>query len=303
MKITEISVKRPVATIVVYTFIIITSIIALFKLPIDLFPSIETPVLTVVTTYPQAAALDVEEKVTKIIENAVASVPGIDTVESRSQENISIVIARFKWGTDIDEKASDLRDALEFTKISLPEDVDKPRIIKLDPSMMPVMFISVTSDKPINDLRYIVNKKIVDEIKQVDGVAGTILRGGDEKEVTVILDPQKLAFYRLTVQQVISAIQQENVELPIGEVYEGYKKYLIRLPMKFENPLEINNLIVGNFMGKPVYLYQVVKVEDSYTDRVGETTVNGKDSLLVIIRKKSTKKYCCSMFCSKQKVR
>jgi CzcA family heavy metal efflux pump len=289
MKITEISVKRPVATIVVYTFIIITSIIALFKLPIDLFPSIETPVLTVVTTYPQAAALDVEEKVTKIIENAVASVPGIDTVESRSLENISIVIARFKWGTDIDEKASDLRDALEFTKISLPEDVDNPRIIKLDPSLAPVMYISITSDKPTKDLRYIVNKKIVDEIKQVDGVAGTILRGGDEKEVTVILDPQKLAFYRLTVQQVISAIQQENVEVPIGEVYEGYKKYLIRLPMKFENPLEINNLIVGNLMGKPVYLYQVGKVEDSYADRVGETTFNGKDSLLVIIRKKAQK--------------
>jgi len=287
MKITEISVKRPVATIVVYTFIIITSIIALFKLPIDLFPEIEMPVLTVVTTYPQATALDVEEKVTKIIENAVASVPGIDTVESRSQENVSVVIARFKWGTDIDAKASDLRDLLELTKMALPEDVDKPRIIKFDPSMMPVMFISVASDKPIKDLRYIVDKKIVDEIKKVDGVAGAVLRGGDEKEVSVILDPQKLAFYRLTVQQVISAIQQENVEVPIGEVYEGYKKYLIRLPMKFENPLEINNLIVGNFLGKPVYLYQVGKVEDSYTDRVGETTVNGKDSLLVMIRKKA----------------
>ena len=287
MKITEIAVKRPVATIVVYTFIIITSIIALFKLPIDLFPEIEMPVLTVVTTYPQAAALDVEEKVTKIIENAVASVSGIDKVESRSQENVSVVIAQFKWGTNIDEKASDLRDLLELTKMALPEDVDKPRIIKFDPSMMPVMFISVASDKPIKGLRYIVDKKIVDEIKKVDGVAGAILRGGDEKEVSVILDPQKLAFYRLTVQQVISAIQQENVEVPIGEVYEGYKKYLIRLPMKFENPLEINNLIVGNFMGKPVYLYQVGKVEDSYTDRVGETTVNGKDSLSVIIRKKA----------------
>jgi len=287
MKITEIAVKRPVATIVVYTFIVITSLIALFKLPIDIFPEMEMPVLTVVTTYPQATALDVEEKVTKIIENAVASVPGIDTVESRSQENVSVVIAKFKWGTDIDAKASDLRDLLELTKMALPEDADKPRIIKFDPSMMPVMFISVTSDKPIKDLRYIVDKKIVDEIKKVDGVAGAILRGGDQKEVSVILDPQKLAFYRLTVQQVISSIQQENVEVPIGEVYEGYKKYSIRIPMKFENILEINNLIVGNFMGKPVYLYQVGKVEDSYTDRIGETTVNGRDSLLLMIRKKA----------------
>ena len=287
MKITEIAVKRPIATVVVYIFLFIISIIAIFKLPIDLFPQIELPVLSVITTYPQATALDVEEKVTKVIENAVASVSGVDTVESRSQENLSIVIARFKWGTNIDEKASDLRDLLELTKMALPEGVDKPRIFKFDPSMMPIMFISVTSDRPIKDLRYIVDKKIVDEIKKIDGVAGAILRGGDEKEVSVILDPEKLAFYRLTVQQIISTIQQENIELPIGEIYEGYKKYLVRLPMKFEDPLEINNLIVGNFLGKPVYLYQVGKVEDAYKERLGETTVNGKDSLLIMVRKKA----------------
>jgi len=287
MKITELSVRRPIGTIIVYIFLLITSLIALFKLPIDIFPEMEIPVLTILTTYPQATALDVEEKVTKVIENAVSSVSGIDTVESRSQENVSIVIAKFKWGTNIDEKASDLRDLLELTKMTLPEDVDKPRIVKFDPSMMPIMFISVTSDKPIKDLRYIVDKKIVDEIKKVDGVAGAMVRGGDEKEVSVIIDPQKLAFYRLTVQQIISAIQQENIEVPIGDVYEGYKKYLIRVPMKFEEPSEINNLIVGNFLGKPVYLYQVGKVEDYYTERVGETTVNGKDTLLIMVRKKA----------------
>ncbi|MCS7227784.1 MAG: efflux RND transporter permease subunit, partial [Endomicrobia bacterium] len=162
MKITEISVKRPITTIVVYTFLLLTSVIALLKLPVDMFPSIELPVLVVATTYPQATALDVEEKVTKIIENVVASVAGIDTVESRSLENISVVTAQFKWGSNIDEKASDLRDFLELAKMALPEEVEKPRIIKLDPSLMPVMFISVSSKRPIKDLNYIVEKKIVD---------------------------------------------------------------------------------------------------------------------------------------------
>ncbi len=296
MKITEIAVKRPIATIIVYTFLLITSFIALFKLPIDLFPELDLPVLIVVTPYPQATALDVEEKVTKIVENAVASVPGIDTVESRSMENISVVTARFKWGSNIDEKASDLRDLLEFTKMALPDEVEKPRIIKIDPSMMPVMFLSVSASRPIKDLNYIVEKKIVDELKKVDGVAGAILRGGEEKEVSVMLDPQKLAYYRLTVQQVISAIQQENLEVPIGDVYEGYKKYSVRLSAKFSSVDEINNLIVGNFGGKPVYLYQIGKVEDSYQDKVGKVDVNGKDALMVIIRKKSQTNtvYVCS---------
>jgi len=287
MKITELCVKRPVATIVIYTFLLITSLIALFKLPIDLFPQLELPILTVITFYPRATALDVEEKVTKVIENAVASVPGIDTVESSSEENVSIVVAKFKWGTNIDEKASDLRDLLELSKTALPEDVEKPRVIKFDPSLMPIMFITVTSDKAIKDLRYIVEKKIADEIRKVDGVAGVVVRGGDEREVSIVLDPQKLSFYRLTVQQVISAIQQENIELPIGDIYEGYRKYTIRLSMKFATPAEIGNLIVGNFLGKPVYLYQVGEVEDAYVDRVGETTVNGKDALLVMVRKKA----------------
>ncbi len=296
MKITQLAVKRPVATVVVYTFLLITSIIALFKLPIDMFPQIELPVLVVTTTYPQATALDVEEKVTKILENVVSSIAGIDNVESRSLENISVVKATFKWGTNIDEKAADLRDMLELTKMVLPEEVDKPRIIKLDPSLMPVMFLSVSSERPIKDLNYIVNKRIVDEIKKVDGVAGAIVRGGEDKQVSVILDPQKLTFYRLTVQQVISSISQENIEIPVGEVYEGFKKYLVRLSAKFNSIEEIKNLIVGNFQGKPVYLYQIGKVEDSYSDKVGEVNVNGKDALLIIIRKKAQTNtvYVCS---------
>lgn len=287
MKITEISVKRPIATTVVYIFLLIVSIIAVFRLPVDIFPQMELPVLIVTTTYPQATALDVEEKVTKVIENAVASVSGIETVESRSLENISVVIATFKWGSNIDEKAADLRDLLEFTKGFLPEEVDKPRIIKLDPSMMPVMFITVSSDRSIKDLNYIVEEKIVDEIKKVDGVAAVILMGAEEKEVSVILDPQKLAFYRLTVQQIISAISQENLEIPIGDVYQGTKKYSVRLSAKFNSVNEINNLIVGTFQNKPIYLYQVAKVEDSYKEKVGEVSVNGKDALLIMVRKKA----------------
>lgn len=296
MKITEIAVRRPVATIVVYTFLLITSIIALFKLPIDMFPSMELPILVVATTYPQATALDVEEKVTKIIENVVMSVPGIDTVESRSLENISVVTAQFKWGSNIDEKAADLRDFLEFAKLALPEEVEKPRIIKIDPSLMPVMFLSVSSERPIKDLNYIVEKKIVDELKKVDGVAGVILRGAEEKQVSIILDPQKLAYYRLTIQQVISSIAQENLEVPIGDVYEGFKKYSVRLSAKFNSIDEVNNLIVGSFQGKPVYLYQVGKAEDSYSEKVGEVSINRKDALMIMMRKKAQTNtvYVCS---------
>ena len=144
MKLTEISVKRPILTSVVYIFLMILSIISLFNLPIDVFPEIELPALTVVSLYPGSSAKDVEERITKILEESALTLPGIDRVESRSQEGVSAITVMFKWGQNLDVKAQDLRDMIELSKMRLPEDIETPRIFKFDASMMPVMFFCPT---------------------------------------------------------------------------------------------------------------------------------------------------------------
>ncbi len=287
MKLTELAVKRPILTSVVYIFLMILSIISLYNLPIDVFPEIEFPALTIVSLYPGSSAKDVEERITKILEESALTLPGIDRVESRSQEGVSAITVIFKWGQNLDVKAQDLRDMIELSKTRLPDDIETPRIFKFDASMMPVMFLTVYPKDTVPNLRYIVDKNLAEEIKKVDGVGAVILRGGDEKEVTITVDPKKLAFYRISIQQLVNSISSENVEMPLGNVYDGYRKYNLRLPMRFNNVDEIKSLIVGTFAAKPVYLHQVATVEDGYKEKLGLTNADGQEAMMLVVRKRS----------------
>jgi HAE1 family hydrophobic/amphiphilic exporter-1 len=287
MKLTDIAVKRPILTSVVYIFLMILSVISLYNLPIDVFPEIELPALTVVTLYPGSSAKDVEERITKILEESALTLPGVDRVESRSQEGVSAITVTFKWGQNLDVKAQDLRDMIELSKIRLPDDIETPRVFKFDFSMMPVMFLTVYPKDTVPNLRYVVDKNLAEEIKKVDGVGAVILRGGDEQEVSITVDPKKLAFYRIPIQKLTTAITSENIEIPLGNVYDGYRKYNLRLPMRFNNIDEIKNLIIGTFAGKPVYMYQVATVEDGYKEKVGLTNSDGREAMMIAIRKRS----------------
>ena len=287
MKLPEFGVKRPVFTTMIFAGIVILGLAALIMLPIDLLPKIELPTMSVITFYRGASAEDIETKVTKIIEGEVSTTPNIKDVTSTSEENLSVVTMQFEWGTNLDEAANDVRQRLDFAGMRLPEDADKPLLFKMDVSMMPVMVFGVTARQSYTDLRDIIDNKFCDPLKRIPGVAMTTVMGGLEREIQVNLDRQRLEAYRLSVPQVTGMLAAENFSLPAGDLKIGRTDYIVRVPGEFQSVEEINEVVVGNFNGTPIYLRDVAQVKDSFKDREHRVRINRGRGLIVMVQKQS----------------
>lgn len=287
MRITEYCVKRPIFTSIIYVVLLILSFVSLYKIPVDLMPEITLPVLTVITSYPGANAQDIETKITKVIEDSVRTVPGIDVVESTSKEGVSAVMAKFKWGTSLDTASNDIRDRLEFVKSHLPEDADIPRVIKFDTSAIPILFMGANAKESYGRLNDIMEKDIADKLRSVPGVGAVYVRGGRIREIQIILDINKMNAYHVSLNQVTTKIQQENVTTPAGSVYEGKKKYSLRVPGEYTSIAELSRTLLTYNHGKPVYLSDVAAVKDDFQEPLKRVHVNKKNGGFIVIQKQS----------------
>lgn len=287
MKLPEFGVRRPVFTTMIFLGLVVLGVASLVQLPIDLLPKIELPTMTVVTIYPGASPEDIETKVTKVIEEQVSTTPSIKEVTSISEENISAVTIRFEWGTDMDEAAADVRQRLDIAERMLPEDVEKPMLIKMDPSMMPIIAFGVTAKESYPKLRHLIEKKFCDPLKRVPGVAMTLVIGGPEREIQIDVDRGRLEAYHLSISQITGILAAENLTLPAGNIKLGKLDYTIRVPGEFGGVEEIRDIVVGNFGGVPVYLKDVADVKDSFKRIDRKVRVNGEPGLIVMVQKQS----------------
>ncbi|MDD5492915.1 MAG: efflux RND transporter permease subunit, partial [bacterium] len=287
MRITEYCVKRPIFTTIVYVVLLLLSFISLAKLPVDLMPEITLPILTVVTSYSGANAQDIETKITKIIEDSVRTVPGIDSVESTSKEGASVVMAKFKWGTSLDTASNDIRDRLEFVKSQLPDDADSPRVIKFNTSSIPILFMGANAKESYDRLNDIMEKDIADALRSVPGVGAVYVRGGRIREIQVILDINKMDAYNISLSQVTAKIQQENVTTPAGSIYEGKKKYSLRVPGEYTTVMELGQTLLAYYHGKPVYVSDIAQVKDDYQESTKRVHVNQKSGGFIVVQKQS----------------
>jgi len=287
MNLPEFGVRRPVMTMMIFMAILIIGIVALTQLPIDLMPKIEMPTMSVITLYPGASAEDVEKLVTEVIESRVATVSHIKEVLSTSEENVSSVIMRFEWGTDLNEAADDVRQNLEFAKQYLPDDAEKPRLIKFNLSMMPVVILGATADESYSRLYYLIDDELCDPLKRLPGVASTVIMGGEEREIQVNLDHHRLEAYHLSVNQITSILAAENLTLSTGSIKVGRTEYSLRVPGEFNNPDQVRNVVVGNVNSVPVYLRDVAEVKDSFKDVDRRIRLDRKPGLLVMVQKQS----------------
>lgn len=287
MKLPEFGVRRPVFTTMIFLGLVVLGVASLVQLPIDLLPKIELPTMTVVTIYPGASPEDIETKVTKVIEEQVSTTPSIKEVTSISEENISAVTIRFEWGTDMDEAAADVRQRLDMAERMLPEDVEKPMLIKMDPSMMPIIAFGVTAKESYPKLRHLIEKKFCDPLKRVPGVAMTLVIGGPEREIQIDVDRGRLEAYHLSISQITGILAAENLTLPAGNIKLGKLDYTIRVPGEFGGVEEIRDIVVGNFGGVPVYLKDVADVKDSFKRIDRKVRVNGEPGLIVMVQKQS----------------
>ncbi|MCK4277722.1 MAG: efflux RND transporter permease subunit, partial [Desulfurellaceae bacterium] len=289
MKLPDFSVKQPVATLMLFCAIILLGVVSLTKLNIDLLPDVEPPVVSILTTWPGASASDVESEVTEIIENQINSVNNLDTLTSKSLDNLSVISCKFDWGTNLDVATNDIRDKLELTKRNLPGDVDPPMLFKFSSATMPIMAITITGEKTWPRLYHLVDKKISDELKRVPGVGAIVIYGGLKRRINVYFDIKKLEGYSLSIQKVNQVLAQENLNIPAGSIKSGAREYFVRVPARYKTTDEIRNTIIGYYKSNPVYFRDVAEVEDAYKPEDLNAWADGKKSILLLLQKQTGK--------------
>ena len=280
MKLPEISVKRPVMTLMVFLAVLVIGSISFRSLKLDLLPRIEPPVITVITPWPGASASDVEQRITKVMENSLSMLEGVDDLISRSLDNISVVSVKFKWGVDLDVRAGDVRDAVNFAKRELPSDAEESVVLRITSGTVPVVEVALTAERSYQGLYHFVDKNVVEELSRVPGVGQVLIFGGVAREIQVLLDADRLEAYGLSPDAIAGVLERENLNIPSGSMKEGRTEYFIRVPGRFTSVEEIRNTVVGVVKGNAVRVGDVAEVRDGYK----ELTMNGwKDDQAAVV--------------------
>jgi len=281
------AVKSPITTLMVFAAIIFFGIYSLIKLPIDFFPEIEFPVISVFTSYVGANAADIETNISRPIEDGLTTVSNLKQIYSQSRDNISIVMLEFEYGTDLDGAANDIRDALSLVESRLPEDANDPTIIRLSTSMMPILVFAITAQESYEGIEKLLEEKIVNHLNRIEGIGSITLIGAPTREISIDVDPIRMEAYNLTVEQIGSVLQAENLNMPAGNVEMGKSNYPLRVQGEFEESDQIKNIVVGSFRGKSIYLKDVASVTDSIQKMTVDEKVDGKQGIRMMVLKQS----------------
>ncbi len=287
MKLPKFSVRRPVFTTMVTLIVVILGAFSLTRLQIDLLPNIELPTVTIRTQYEGASPEVMERLVTQIIEEIVATVPGVEDMTSQSSEGNSTVRVSFVWGTDIDTAALDVQAQLEDEINELPDDIVRPRVSKFDVASFPVVLLGISSNLDPVELTQLVEDQIRYRFGRLPGVAQVDLWGGFNREIRVELDPDRVKALGLPLDQVLQAIRNANLDLPAGRIEQGRYEVMLRAPAEFTDLEQIRNTVVFQKNGAAVTLGQVAQVRDTYEKLRRIIRVNGERGLRVAIRKQA----------------
>ena len=285
MNIPEFSVKRGVTATMLALIIVVVGVISYTRLGLDLMPDITYPVVFVTVSYPGASPEDVEELVTRPIEEQVVTVKNVKDVESSSQEGISVLFVGLEWGTNIGIATQDIRDRIDVIKDFLPEDIGKPMVFKFDPTMMPIMVFGVTSsaERDLVSLRRAVEDVVKERLERLAGVASAMVMGGLEREVLVEVDKKKLNAHGITLPEIIARLRAENYSLPGGHLRDGYKEYILRTSGEFKNIRDIDSLLISFRANAPIYLRDLATVRETTKDVSSIVKTNKRDSVVLLI--------------------
>ncbi|MBQ5923019.1 MAG: efflux RND transporter permease subunit [Alistipes sp.] len=286
MNIYKTSVNNPITSIIVFVAVAIMGIFSLSRLGIDLFPDIESNMLMVMTSYPGASAEDIENNVTRPLENVLNGVDHLDNITSQSKENMSVVTLEFEYGYDLDILANDVRDKLDMLS-TLPDGVSQPIIFKFSSDMIPVLMLGVTAEESMSGLYKILDDQIATPLARVSGVGTISIAGIPEREIQVYCDPNKLEAYGLSIEAISNAIAAVNRNTPAGSFDVGSNAYSLRVDHEFEDPSEMYDLVIGYRNGAPILLREVATIKDTVQERIQETYNNGEQGGMIIVQKKS----------------
>ena len=287
MNIYKSAVNNPITTILVFVAISIFGVFSLLKLPIDFFPRIETTNVMVITSYAGASAVDIEENVTRPLENTLNSVEDLKHISSKSKENISIVTLEFEYGTDIDVATANIRDKLDVATNILPDEVNKPIIFKFSTEEMPIMLMAIKAEESWSGLAKIIDERVTTPLARVKGVGTVSVSGIPERQIQIYCDPYKLEAYGMTIEQIAQIIAAENTAVPGGQMDVGSNTYSLRVDQEFESAQEMLDVVVGTRNGANIYLRDVATVTDTQQERAQESFNNGTRSGMMVVQKQT----------------
>ena len=282
------SVKRPVTTTLVFVALIVLGLFSLRSLPIDLFPDVETNTIMVMTSYAGTSASDIEQNVTRPLENTLNSVEHLKHITSNSRENISVITLEFEYGYDIDALTNDVRDKLDMVSSTLPDDANTPIIFKFSSDMIPIVLLSAQAGPSMPGLYKILDENVANPLARVDGVGSVSIAGAPKREIHVYLDPLRMEAYNLSVETVAALIGAENRNIPGGTFDIGNETYPLRVQGEFTDPQQMGNMVVGmSASGGVVHLSDVARIDDSLEERAQESYSNGVQGAMIIVQKQS----------------
>ena len=286
MNITEISIKRPSLIIVLFSVFTLLGIIGYKNLSYELMPDFNQPVVVIKTVYPGAEPNEVETSVSRKIEDALSNLEGVDYLVTKSLPNASIIIANLKYGTDLDKTMQDAQRYIDNIKKDLPKDIQNPVMSKVSPNDLPIMSVSATSNLKATEFYQKMKDDYLPQIQQLKGVAEITILGGEKREIQIKVDKEKLKLYKLSLYQVVEAVNRSGIDLPAGKLQTDTENNSVRLVGKFNTINDIQNVQVAMpFPGSPVYVKDVAEVTDGIKEITSYSRFNGKTGIGLMIKK------------------
>ena len=286
MNITEISIKRPSLIIVLFGVLILLGVIGFSNLSYELLPDFSQPVVVIKTIYPGAEPHEVENTVSRKIEDALSNLEGIDYMETYSLPNASVIIVNLKYGTNLDNTMQNAQRYIDNIKNELPNEVLSPQMSKVSPNDLPIMSISATSSLPATVFYQKMKDDFLPQIQQLNGVAEITMLGGEQREILVKVDQRKLKLYKIPLLQVVEAIKQSDVDVPAGKVKTDKQYNTVRLIGKFKNIQQVMNVQVAMpSPGNPIYVKDVASVVDGVKEITSVSRYNGVNGIGILLKK------------------
>ncbi len=286
MNITEISIKRPSLIIVLFSIFFLLGFIGYKNLSYELMPDFNQPVVVIKTVYPGAEPNEVETSVSRKIEDALANLEGVDYLVTKSLPNASIIIANLKYGTDLDKTMQDAQRYIDNIRKDLPQDILSPVMSKVSPNDLPIISISATSNLSPTEFYQKMKDEYLPQIKQIKGVAEITLLGGEEREIEVKVNQNNLKLYKISLYQIVEAINRSGIDLPAGKVLTNKENNSVRLTGKFASIEDIKNVQIAlPLAGSPVYVKDVATVIDGIKETTSISRYNGKNGIGLMLKK------------------
>jgi len=288
MKIPEFSVDRRVTTAMLAMILVVLGFIAFTSLGLDFFPDIDFPTVSVVTTYSGASSEDIENTITRPLEQIINTISRVKEVNSMTTEGASVIMVEFEWGTNLDFAAQDIRDQVGLYRNFIPEEASDPLVVKFNLGEFPIIFGGITADRPTLELKKIIEDEVAPRLERIEGVAAAQVFSMDTREILVAVDKVALESLGISVDQILMALGMENLNLPAGRITERHSEYLLRTVGEFQALDDIRNTIIGSTQtGQPVYLTDVAEVRDTLKDTRLISRTQGEKGVFYFISKRS----------------